>query len=193
VKKIRQVNGPKGTSTAAREPRNQEGEKTMKGHTLTRAAIAMVALVIPLIGGLTTATSASASTTPTLGLSSDAYDTWVVSGSLYTPGLSDVQLWVQDVTNGAWTTLEYQSGLDTSKSAMPCRGSICVYYRGGSLSAEGARYYVSVPPGGLGYPGYWLAYHTLQCGHSYQAVTDDPNDGWVYSNVLTEPACQTIS
>jgi len=34
------------------------------------------------------------------------------------------------------------------------------------------------------------AVHPLTCGHQYQAVTGDPTDGYVYSDVLTEPACK---
>jgi hypothetical protein len=167
-------------------------EEAKKKRTVTRLTVAITALVLPLIGGL--ASSASAGTVPprSLTLSSNSFDDWVASGTSYTPGLSDVQLWVQDVTNGSWTTLEYQSGLDTSSNTVSCFDHICREYWGGGLSTQGASYYVSPIPGTYSFPGYWQAVHPLQCGHSYQAVTDDPSDGWVYSNILAEPACHII-
>jgi len=174
-------------------PRPPRTERATKKRTVSRAAAAMAALAIPLIGGLVSASSASAGILPPLSLtlSSNSYDAWVASGVSYTPGLSDVRLWVQDVTNGSWTTLEYQSGLDTTSRGYFCNDHICTLYLGGGLSAQGALYYLAPVPGPESFPGYWTAVHPLQCGHSYQAVTDDPSDGWVYSNVLTEPACQT--
>jgi hypothetical protein len=190
IKQIRQAIATPG-------PRPPRKARATKKRTATRAAVAMAALAIPLIGGLVSATSASAGigVQPlSLTLSSNSYDAWVASGTSYTPGLSDVRLWVQDVTNGSWTTLEYQSGLSTTSNTESCFDHICREYFGGGLSAQGAIYYVSPAPGpGPVFPGYWTAVHPLQCGHSYQAVTDDPNDGWVYSNVLTEPACQITS
>jgi hypothetical protein len=159
----------------------------------TRIAVATAALVIPLAVGLAGATSASASPLPPLSLtlSSNSYDDWVASGISYTPGLTDVQLWVEDVTTGQWTTLEYQSGLHTTSRAVSCVNHSCRVYLGGSLHTQGASYYVPGAPGG--FPGYWQAVHPLQCGQSYQAITQNPSDGWVYSNILTEPACQTTS
>jgi hypothetical protein len=175
-----------------RGPRSPGKERPAKKRTVTRAAAAM-ALAIPLVGGLVSARPASAGILPPLSLtlSRNSYDAWVASGVSYTPGLSDVRLWVQDVTSGSWTTLEYQSGLATTSRAYFCIDHICTDYQGGGLSAQGALYYVAPVPGPDSFPGYWTALHPLQCGHSYQAVTDDPSDGWVYSNVLTEPACQT--
>jgi hypothetical protein len=195
MKNIRPIR--QAIATPGHRPPGKEGAP--KKRTVTRFAVAMAALVIPLICGLTSATSASAGILPPLSLTlssaviNNSYDDWVASGSSYTPGLSDVQLWVQDVTNGSWTTLEYQSGLDTTSRAVYCVDHICREYLGGGLNTQGAKYWVTVAPGGLGYPGYWEAVHELQCGHSYQAVTYDPSDGWVYSNILTEPACQTTS
>jgi hypothetical protein len=169
-------------------------EEAKKKRTVTRLTVAITALAVPLIGGLANAGSASAGILPprSLTLSSNSFDDWVASGTSYTPGLSDVQLWVQDVTNGSWTTLEYQSGLDTSSNTVSCFGHICREYWGGGLSTQGASYYVSPTPGPYSFPGSWQAVHPLQCGHSYQAVTDDPSDGWVYSNILAEPACIII-
>ncbi len=191
MKNIRPIR--QAIATPGHRPPGKEGAP--KKRTVTRFAVAMAALVIPLIGGLASATSASAGILPPLGLtlSSNSYDAWVVSGSSYTPGLSDVQLWVQDVTNGSWTTLEHQSGLDTTSRIVDCNRYGCELYRGGALSAQGASYYVPPIPGPDSFPGYWQPVHPLQCGHSYQAVTDDPSDGVVYSNILTEPACQTTS
>jgi hypothetical protein len=188
IKQIRQAIATSG-------PRPARKERATKKRTATRAAVAMAALAIPLIGGLVSATSASAGVTLpplSLTLSSNSYDAWVASGASYTPGLSDVRLWVQDVTNGSWTTLEYQSGLDTTSNTESCFDHVCHDYWGGGLSAQGAIYYVPPVSGPFSFPGYWTAVHPLLCGHSYQAVTDDPSDGWVYSNVLTEPACQII-
>lgn len=160
--------------------------------TLARLAAAMAALVIPLAGSLAGATSASAVTLPPLSLtlSNSSHDSWAASGTSYTPGLNDVRLWVEDVTTAHWTTLEYQSGLDTTSRAYHCLPNVphlCEFYRGGSLHTQGAEYYVTGVPGG--FPGDWQSVHPLQCGHSYRAATDDPSDGWVYSNILTEPAC----
>jgi hypothetical protein len=161
-------------------------------YTRARVATVMTALALPLLAGLLTASSASAGTGPALQLGSNSYGDWVASGSSYASGLSDVQVWLQNVTNGGWTTVEYQSGVHTSVRSVTCSNHSCLISPGGILSAQGASYWVSVPPGGFGYPGYWQAEHPLACGHSYEAVTYDPSDGWVYSNVLTEPACPVI-
>jgi len=174
---------------AASRPRPPGKKGTVRNRTRARVAVVMTALAVPLIAGLVSASSASANTTPALQLGSNSYDDWIVSGSSYTPGLSDVQVWLQNVTGGKWTTVEYQSAVQTSSAGWICANRLCRYFSGGALSAQGASYWVSVPPGGFGYPGYWLANNPLACGDSYQAVTYDPSDGWVYSNVLTEPAC----
>jgi hypothetical protein len=106
---------------------------------------------------------------------------WAASGNTYARGLGDVQIWVMNVTDGGWSTVEYQSGLATSSY------SIAPYNPGGLFSAAGETKLVLVDPD-VGYRR--EAVDPLTCGHSYQAVTDDPTDGYVYSNVLTEAACQ---
>jgi hypothetical protein len=151
--------------------------------------MAMTALALPLFAGLASAGSASAATTPALHLGSTSWDAWAASGSGYTPKLTGVQLWIEDVTNPTRVTLEYQSGVHISGPGEVCSNHLCTWSPGGALSAQGASYWVTVPPGGFGYPGYWRAVHPLACGHRYQALTYDPSDGWAYSNVLTEPAC----
>jgi hypothetical protein len=105
---------------------------------------------------------------------------WAASGNTYAVGVSDVEIWVMNVTDGGWSTVEYQSGLTTSSR------SIFPYNPGGLFSAAGKTQQVLIDPD-VGYET--EALHPLTCGHRYQAVTDDPSDGYVYSNVLTEPAC----
>ncbi len=188
MNKIRQVN-----ATPERRPLGSKRNRARRA--FASVGIAMVAIAIPLLAGLAGAISASASPTqPVLALTSNSYDAWVAYGSSYTPGLSDVQLWIQDVTNGGWTTLEYQNNLSTSTTHTVCAGDPirhCWVSFGGALSAQGALYYVPGVPGG--FPGSWAALHPLLCGHSYEPVSYDPSDGWVYGNVLTEPACITTS
>jgi hypothetical protein len=179
MNKISQVN-------AASERRPLGGTGNRARRAFASLGIATVAIAAPLAAGLTGASPASASTQPVLALSNGS-NAWVASGSSYTGGLSNVQLWVQDVTNGGWTTLEYQSGLSTSTYTVVCAGHICRVGPAGLLRAQGQLYYVPGVPGG--FPGYWAAQHPLLCGHSYEAVSYDPSDGWVYSNVLAEPAC----
>jgi hypothetical protein len=82
--------------------------------------------------------------------------------------------------DGGWSTVEYQSGLTTSSY------SVFPYNPGGLFSAAGQTKQVLVDPN-VGYRT--EAVDPLTCGHKYQAVTDDPTDGYVYSNVLSEPAC----
>jgi hypothetical protein len=123
-------------------------------------------------------------TTPTLTLGNAngaVPGQWAASGNTYARDLGDVQIWVMNVTDGGWSTVEYQSGLTTSSS------SIVPYNPGGLFSAAGQTKLVLVDPD-VGYRR--EAVDPLTCGHSYQAVTDDPTDGYVYSNVLTEAACQ---
>jgi hypothetical protein len=121
-------------------------------------------------------------TTATLTLSNGtrAPGQWAASGNTYAHGLSDVQIWVMNVTDGGWSTVEYQGGLTTSSP------SIVPYNPGGLFSAAGQTKLVLVDPD-VGYRT--EAVDPLTCGHKYQAVTDDPSDGYVYSNVLSEPAC----
>jgi hypothetical protein len=85
-----------------------------------------------------------------------------------------------DVTHGGWSMLEYQSGLTTSSPHLP-------YSPGGGFSAAGRLKQVLVDPD-VGYRE--EAVDPLKCGHQYEAVTDDPSDGYVYSNVLSEAACK---
>ena len=118
-------------------------------------------------------------TTLTLTNGTGAPGQWAATGNTYSPGLSDVQIWVMDVTHGGWSTLEYQSGLTTSARLLP-------FILGGGLSAAGKLKEVLIDPD-VGYRK--EAVDPLKCGHNYQAVTDDPIDGYVYGNVLSEPAC----
>ena len=123
-------------------------------------------------------------TGPSLTLSNangDVAGQWAASGNTYARGLSDVQIWIMNVTDGGWSTVEYQSGLSTSSySILPANP-------GGLFSAAGQTKLVLVDPD-LGYRT--EAVDPLTCGHSYQAVTDDPTDGYVYSTVLNEAACK---
>jgi hypothetical protein len=176
----------------------------MKKSILARLAIATAVLAAPLAAGLGTAAAASAGTLARPALANpsqasartlarltlantsdptlDGYR-WQVSGSWYPHGRSGVQLWVYDITNFSTIAsgpVEYQSGLHTTSC-----GFTCVLGEA-FLSAEGAAYYV--PPSGIS-GGYWVPLHPLQCGHSYAAYTQDPIDGEVGSNTLTEPAC----
>ena len=105
---------------------------------------------------------------------------WVATGNTYASGLNDVQVWVMNVTDGGWSTYEYQDGLATSSP------SLIPYNPGGLFSAAGKTHQVLVDPD-VGYRT--EAVDPLTCGHKYQAVTYDPSDGYVYSNVLSEPAC----
>jgi len=190
MNRLRQLRQATTTASCTRAPRTKGPARR---RAQARVAMATTALALPLIAGLASAGPASASTTPALHLGSNSIDAWVASGNSYTPGLSDVQVWIQDVTGGVRTTLEYQNGVQTSSRSVACHRNVCISSPGGTLSAQGASYWVPVPSGLLGSPGYWQAEHPLACGHSYQALTYDPSDGWVYSNTLTEPACQTTS
>jgi hypothetical protein len=105
---------------------------------------------------------------------------WVATGNTYASGLNDVQIWVMNVTDGGWSTYEYQSGLTTSAH------SLVPSNPGGLFSAAGKTHQVLVDPD-VGYRT--EAVDPVTCGHQYQAVTYDPTDGYVYSNVLSEPAC----
>jgi hypothetical protein len=105
---------------------------------------------------------------------------WVANGNTYAVGLGDVDIWVMNVTDGGWSTVEYQSGLSTSSR------SLVPYNPGGLFAAAGQTKQVLVDPD-VGYRT--EAVDPLTCGHHYQAVTYDPTDGYVYSNVLTEPVC----
>ena len=151
-------------ATTARAVR-QKG--TARNHARARTAVALTALALPLTV-LASAGPASASTTPTLQLTDSGGD-WVVSGSGYTPGLANVQLWIQDVTSAPWTTLEYQSGVHTSLHGWTCINHICTWSPGGALSAQDPK-------------------HPLVCYHSYEALTYDPTDGWTHSNIWTRYA-----
>jgi hypothetical protein len=159
----------------------------MPKRLFVRLVVAAAALAAPLLFTLGSATAAHASTNAVLTLSNGSYGTWAASGSSYGPGRSDVQIWVQDVTGGGWSTLEYQNGITTSTFSWWCNGWYCYARLGGLLSARGALGYSSY--GLLGY----YALHPLQCDHKYQAVTYDPADGWIYSNVLSEAACQVVN
>jgi hypothetical protein len=177
-----------GQATVAAHPRTPGTSRPETKRILTRVAMTLTALALPLTV-LAGAGPAGASTTPALHLGNTSWDAWAASGSTYLPARSGVQFWIKDVTNGAWTTLEYQSAVYTSGPGVVCHNYVCIWSPGGALTAQGASYWVSVPPGEFGYPGYWQAAHPLACGHSYMALSYDPTDGWVSSNVLTEPAC----
>jgi hypothetical protein len=102
---------------------------------------------------------------------------WVATGTGYARGLSDVSIYVYDVTNPSmgFPLLEAQYDLTTSSY------SIFPYNPGGLFSAAGQEEKVFLNELG--------PVHPLQCGHQYEAVTYDPTDGYVQSNVLSEPAC----
>ena len=119
-------------------------------------------------------------TTLTLSNGTGAPGQWAASGNTYARGLIGVQIWVMNVTDGGWSTVEYQSGLTTSSY------SVFPYNPRGLFSAAGQTKQVLVDPD-VGYRT--EAVDPLTCGHKYQAVTDDPTDGYVYSNVLSEPTC----
>jgi hypothetical protein len=160
---------------------------TMASLTIVFSAGAPAYADTPAHGGTTQEQVPSQILTLSKGESSGVGYQWVVSGSGFTPGQSDVQLWVQDVTGGGWNTLEYQSGLTTSRSTIYW-GDLRVV-PGGALSAEGVMQRVLVGPD----VGYGLeAVHPLRCGQKYEAVASDPLDGRVDSNVLEEPACQAL-
>jgi hypothetical protein len=89
---------------------------------------------------------------------------------------------------GTWTTVEHVSGIPTM---FPSSGpsQVIQLYSGGAFGASGAQHYV--PPAGI-FGGGMVNDHTLLCDHSYQAMAYDSADGYVYSNVLAEPACPVI-
>ncbi len=120
-------------------------------------------------------------TSLTLSNGTGAAGQWAATGNTYAHGLGDVQIWVMNVTDGGWSTVEYQSGLSTSSP------SIFPYNPGGVFSAAGQLKQVLIDPD-VGYGE--VAVHALKCGHQYEAVTDDPTDGYVYSNVLNEAPCK---
>jgi len=118
--------------------------------------------------------------TLTLGNGTGARGQWVATGDAYAPGLSDAAIWVLEGTAHGWSTIEYENGLTTSsRASVP-------FNPGGLLSAAGETERVLVSPQ-VGYVT--LAVDPLKCGHEYQAFTWDPTDGFVFSNILTEPAC----
>ncbi len=148
-----------------------------------RVALLVVAAALPVAISLTSASPASASA-GAVTLSAAANGSWAASGSSFSPGRTDVQLWIQDTTSGGWSTLEYQAGLNTSAYQFgPCSPTRCAYNPGGLLTATGALYPLT-PPFSYRFP-----VHTLACGHSYLAVAYDPADGYSYSNTLTEASC----
>lgn len=103
---------------------------------------------------------------------------WSVSGSAFSPGRSDVQVWV--VRADSWTTLEHRSGLTTSSPVV----TPTFFLPGGRLSAKGRQYWFQ----GFGIiPSHWANVNPLQCGQPYQAVAHDAADGYSDSNVLTTP------
>jgi hypothetical protein len=89
-----------------------------------------------------------------------------------------------DVTGGGWNVVESQGSLTTTISS--CSGFVCRL--GGRFSAMGHQTLVGGPPFGPS----WRADHPLRCGHSYQPVTYDSADGYVYGSILTQPACIII-
>jgi hypothetical protein len=151
---------------------------------IRRAVLAVAALAAPVALIAAPATVASASSA-TLTISAGSYSTWAAAGSGYSWGETTVQIWVMDVTNGGWSVLEYQNNLTTTSSY--CSKLYCQL--GGRFSAKGA---VTWFPGGGLFPAGYYANHTLSCGHQYEPVTYGANDGWVYGNVLTMPACPIL-
>ena len=158
----------------------------LAGPVRTRLA-ALLLLVASLLGlaGLAGASpAAAAGGSLTLGTTS-VPGQWQVNGSQYSLPSSSVQLWVMDVTGGGWSTLEYQSGISTTRYAS-CPLPGCYKYR---LTARGA---LSWFPGSGVIPPHWRAVHPTLCGRSYQPVTYDGSNGWVYGTVRAEPACPVI-
>jgi hypothetical protein len=145
------------------------------------AAAGAVAAAVTLGGGA----AAQASTFSRVTLS-DQNGHWTANGAGFAAGRSDVQLWVMDV--GTWSTVEYQSGIYTTiVNGGPSQ--LVQLVQGGGFVVSGAQHYV--PPAGI-FGGGTVNYHPLLCGTSYQAVAYDPADGYVYGNVLQEPACSVI-
>ena len=117
---------------------------------------------------------------------SDQSGHWTAGGIGFDRGRSDVQLWV--MAKDSWTTVEHLSGISTTFTTGGS-SQLIQLVQGGTFGASGAQHYVA--PFGL-FPGGMVTDHPLLCGTSYQAVAYDPADGYVYSNVLTEPACPVI-
>jgi len=147
---------------------------------LSRCVLGAAAVAATLAAaGIALAAPASAAG-PGLVLSEGSYGRWVATGSGYASGRTDVSDWVMDVTGGGWTLLEHHTGKTTTSpwcSAVTC-------FLGGTYSDLGS---ISLAMGPFGL--YWVATHPLACGHSYQPITYDAADGYVYGTVLTEPAC----
>jgi hypothetical protein len=158
--------------------------------TIRRRCALGVALAALLAGAF--GPTALAQARPTLGLSESPQlsGEWVASGAGFAPSRSDVRLWIQNTPS--WTTLEYQSNITTSRSFYYFYGGVYNYVAGGQFTAQGLKDYIAPGPGVLGGGSYYAA-NPLECGRSYQAVAYDPADGYVYSNVLTEPACPHIT
>jgi hypothetical protein len=135
-----------------------------------------------LVGAFGPAALAQAS--PSIALSQQPNGEWVISGKGFESFKSDVSVWVQTVP--AWTTLEHQGGISTSipfcVQSRPGGPVTCT--TGGSFTAKGAMVNTSL----LG-P---LPEYPLGCSTDYQGVAYEPATGWVYSNVLDEPACPRL-
>jgi hypothetical protein len=154
---------------------------------LAAVAAALIALTAGALAGLVAAAPAAfADTAPSLQLGQGSYGAWTMTGHGFSPGRTDVQVWVMDTTNGSWTTLEHQSGLTTSIFRVnQCGQFICPIHLGGMLSATGQV--------GPGVPGGFgpFATHPLACGRSYRPVAYDAVDGYVYGPTYSQ-ACPVL-
>jgi hypothetical protein len=163
---------------------------TRRINSVRRRSALGVALAALFVGAFGPTALAQAS--PTVGLSESTQigGQWVASGAGFGPSRSDLRLWIQNVPS--WTTLEYQSNITTSRPFYYFYGGVYHHVAGGQFTAQGLKGYIAPGPGVLG-GGSYFAENPLDCGRSYQAVAYDPADGYVYSNVLTDPACPHIT
>lgn len=137
-------------------------------------ALAGAVLSAGIVGSIA-ATPAEAAGRLTL---TDQAGRWSLSGSGFSSGRSDVQVWVMRANT--WTTLEYQSGVTTTRPVF----TLSYYLPGGLMSAKGRQYWFQ----GSGIIGsHWANQNPLLCGQPYQGVAYDPVYGYSYSNVVTTP------
>jgi hypothetical protein len=155
----------------------------MNKNRLINLLVSGLALGSALTAGVAVAAPAHASSNASLYLydNSPIAGQWEVQGKNFAPGLSNVQLWIEDLTTK--TILEYQTGIATT----PEPGYVCYPYVGcygwlvGFFGAQGALNSSDQ-----------IAEHPLQCGHVYQAQAYDATDSQIYSNDLTMPACRYL-
>ncbi len=165
-----------------------------RSHRTARSLVAATALLAaPVLAGVLgfSAPAYAAPATASLNLTDGTAignlnpgSQWVVNGTGLAPSRSDVQVWIMKAST--WTTLEYQSGQSTTAPyySTNCTAT-CYFLPGGRMTARGSTVAWGTPDGFHG----TNVLHWLECATTYQAVSYDPVDGWVYSNLLTEPAC----